>query len=177
MRFKRFRFDPWTTTALAVGGIILLHVALPWVLPVDDRSPARWDLLVAKSERRLSINLENVPLQNALARISRLGEVEIWVDWERLADIGKRPSTPVNVELTAVPARRAVDRVMISAGFPPGWMELDRRGAIVISDRIETVIRRYDTRTATDPTGAELAQGVQEWFDMQAASPPSTDTN
>ena len=53
---------------------------------------------------------------------------------------------------------------MISAGVPREWMELDRRGGIVISSRIEKITRHYETRTATDADGHLLAASVENWL-------------
>jgi hypothetical protein len=116
-----------------------------------DELPDDAALLTKLRETRIDIDYQSVPMQDALADLSKRAGITIHVDAEALEMIGVEPDTPVTVTRPDIPAARAIDLVAAALGDgidTPVWTV--RNGRIeftsdeAMREKTETVV--YDVR-------------------------------
>ncbi len=109
--------------------------------------------MLAKLEtKRIPASFQDNTLENVLAFIATVTNLNFDIDWESLTEVGIEKDTQVSLELREVPARVVLDRVLQKVSLDDfnraGWAVQD--GIVVVASdddlRRNTFIVIYDVR-------------------------------
>jgi len=108
-------------------------------------------VLATMSEQRIPVNFADNGLENVIAFIAQVSNLNIDVDWSSLELIGVDRESPVTLKLTNVSLETVLDRVLEKVSdpdIPAGWAVTD--GILTIASdevlRRNTVLEIYDIR-------------------------------
>jgi type II secretory pathway component GspD/PulD (secretin)/tetratricopeptide (TPR) repeat protein len=75
-------------------------------------SPENRAAMSALEGRKIPVQFRNTPVSQALAYIGKTAGVDIDADWRSLQQIGVEPQTPVSMELSDLPAKDVLERLL-----------------------------------------------------------------
>ncbi len=108
-------------------------------------------VLAKLEDKRIRADFTDNTLDDVLAFIANVGNIEMDVDWPSLEDLGISRDTPVSLRLTNVPIETVLDRVLekvSDADTSAGWAVTD--GVLTVASdevlRRNTVLEIYDIR-------------------------------
>ncbi len=108
-------------------------------------------VLAKLEDKRIRADFTDNTLEDVLAFIANVGNIEMDVDWPSLNDLGISQDTPVSLRLTNVPIETVLDRVLekvSDSDTRAGWAVTD--GVLTIASdevlRRNTVLEIYDIR-------------------------------
>ena len=108
-------------------------------------------VLSSLEDKRIPVDFSDNNLEDVLAFIGQVANIEMDIDWPALQDIGVNPESPVTLQLKSVPLDTVLDRVLDKAStpdFPAGWAVTD--GVLTVASdevlRRNTVLEIYDIR-------------------------------
>jgi len=115
-------------------------------------SPADRQVLANLETKRIPASFQDNTLENVLAFIATVTNLNFDIDWESLSEVGIEKDTQVSLELREVPARVVLDRVLQKVSLDDfnraGWAVQD--GIVVVASdddlRRNTFIVIYDVR-------------------------------
>ena len=115
-----------------------------------DEPPENREVLASLETRRIPASFASAPLEDVIEFIAAVGNLNVDVDWDSLANIGVNRDTEVTLNLRPVPMRVVLNRVLEKVSpdefSRAGWAVTD--GVLVVASdealRRNTFIRIYD---------------------------------